>query len=83
MVGLHDDALKIRPQAQPIDGKANEALIRYLADRPGVLKSAVTNVHGQAGRRKILEVRGALTTEMAEEILRPSDSRESGARPLS
>lgn len=56
ITGVLDDALKIRLQAQPIEGKANEALIRYLADRLGVPKSAVTITHGHTNKRKIIEV---------------------------
>jgi len=56
IIGLLDDVLKIRLQAQPIEGKANEALIRYLAEMLGVSKSAVTVTHGQTSRRKIVEV---------------------------
>lgn len=54
--GVLDDALKIRLQAQPIEGKANEALIRYLADRLGVPKSAVSITHGHTSKRKIVEI---------------------------
>ncbi|HZW13518.1 MAG TPA: DUF167 domain-containing protein [Noviherbaspirillum sp.] len=56
VTGVLDDALKIRLQAQPIEGKANEALIRYLADMLDVPKSAVTITHGHTNKRKIIEV---------------------------
>ena len=54
--GIQDDALKIRLQAQPIEGKANDALIRYLAKVLNVRRSAVTIVHGHAARRKIIDI---------------------------
>ena len=41
--GLHGDALKIRLAAPPVDGKANEALIKFVADTLGLPKSAVTS----------------------------------------
>lgn len=58
IAGLHGDALKLRLAAPPVDGKANEALIRYLADRLGIPKSAIALRSGQTSRRKILEVTG-------------------------
>ena len=56
VVGLHGDALKIRLAAQPVDGKANAALIEFVAERLGLPKSAARLVSGQTSRRKILEV---------------------------
>ena len=54
--GLHGDALKIRLAAPPVDGKANEALVRFIADTFDLPKSAVTLKSGQTSRRKVLEV---------------------------
>ena len=56
IIGLHGDALKIRLAAPPIDGKANAALIEFLAARLGLNKSAVSLKSGQTSRRKVLEV---------------------------
>jgi uncharacterized protein (TIGR00251 family) len=69
VVGVHDDALKIRLQAQPIEGKANEALIRYVADVLDLPKSAVVISHGHTSKKKILEViSGNLDVEGAMQI---------------
>lgn len=65
VIGVLDDALKLKLQAQPIEGKANEALIRYLADRLGVPKSAVTLTHGHTNKRKLLEIAAARLTPEA------------------
>lgn len=62
VIGVHDDALKLRLRAQPIEGKANEALTRYLADRLDVPKSAVTITHGHTNKRKIIEISTATLT---------------------
>lgn len=59
VAGEHGDALKIRLAAPPVDGKANAALIAFVADRLGVAKSAVTLKSGQTSRRKVLEVSAA------------------------
>ena len=57
--GLHGEALKIRLAAPPVDGKANEALLRYVAERLSLPKSAVTLKSGQTSRHKVLELSGA------------------------
>ncbi len=59
VAGLYGDALKIRLAAPPVDGKANAALIGFVAERLGLAKSAVTLKSGQTSRRKVLEVSAA------------------------
>ncbi len=59
------EALKIRLQAPPVDGKANAALIGFLADVLGVPGRAVTILSGETGRLKRVRVVG-LTTVQAE-----------------
>lgn len=54
--GLHGDALKIRLAAPPVDGKANAALLAFVANRLGLSKSAVSLKSGQTSRRKVVEV---------------------------
>lgn len=56
VVGLHGDALKIRLAAPPVDGKANEALLRFVAETLGIPRSAVELKSGQTSRRKVLAV---------------------------
>ena len=56
--GLHGDALKIRLAAPPVDGKANEALIKFVAETLKLPKSAVNLKSGQTSRRKVLEITG-------------------------
>lgn len=56
VAGIHGDALKIRLAAPPVDGKANAALIEFVADRLGLAKSAVALKSGQTSRRKVLEI---------------------------
>ena len=56
--GLHGDALKIRLAAPPVDGKANDALIKFVAETLKLPKSAVNLKSGQTSRRKVLEVCG-------------------------
>ena len=58
LAGRHGDALKIRLAAPPVDGKANEALLRFVAATLDLPKAAVTLKSGQTSRRKVLELRG-------------------------
>lgn len=72
VIGVLDDALKLKLQAQPVEGKANEALVRYLADVLSVPKSAVTITHGQTSKRKLIEVKSdSLTAQAVEQLLLP------------
>jgi uncharacterized protein len=64
VVGVLDDALKIKLAAQPIEGKANEALVKWLAGALGVSRSAVTLTHGQTNKKKLLEVAGVTVEEV-------------------
>lgn len=56
VAGSLGHVLKIRLHAAPIEGKANEALIRYIADVLDVQKSAVHITHGHTSKRKIIEI---------------------------
>jgi hypothetical protein len=57
-VGLHGERLKVRIAAPPVDGRANEALVAWLAATLGVPRSAITLLAGQSGREKLVEVKG-------------------------
>lgn len=54
--GLHDGALRVRLAAQPVDGKANQALVDWLAAELGCSKRAVELLRGQTSRRKQLRI---------------------------
>jgi len=57
IVGLHDDRLKVRITAPPVEGKANRHLVAFLARAFGVSRSAVSIVEGDSGRRKVVSIR--------------------------
>lgn len=59
VAGLHGDALKLRLAAPPVDGKANAALLAFVAEALGLPKSAVTLKSGQTSRQKVVAVSGA------------------------
>lgn len=56
--GLHGDALKIAVQEVAQDGKANRAIVDFVADALGLARQQVTLASGQASRRKRLFVEG-------------------------
>ena len=64
-----DGALKIRLRAAPVDGKANEALECFIADRLGVARRAVRIIHGHTSRQKLLEIEADLGGEEARRRL--------------
>lgn len=73
VIGILEDVLKIRLQAQPIEGKANEALVRFIAESLDVPRSAVVITHGLTSKRKLLEVSARhLTAEVVMQMLTPS-----------
>jgi uncharacterized protein (TIGR00251 family) len=67
IVGQHGAALKVRLQAPPVDGAANDALVRLLAESLGVSQRSVRVVAGATSRAKTVEVDG--TTEDAVRAL--------------
>ena len=69
ITGIHGDALKIRLTAPPVEGRANEALIAFLAKRLGVRKSQVEIVAGATSRRKAIRVMGVSLQEVEERLL--------------
>lgn len=56
--GMHGDALKIAISEPPLDGKANEAIVRFVADGLGLKTGDVELVAGQASRRKRVFLHG-------------------------
>ena len=59
VAGLHGEALKIRIAAPPVEGKANQALIAFVAGALGLPKRAVSIVKGESSREKLLLVADA------------------------
>jgi hypothetical protein len=64
IVGAHDGALKIRLAAPPVEGAANEELIKTLAKYFDVNKSAVEIVSGAAAKTKQIRIAGASSEKL-------------------
>lgn len=58
VVGEYGDQLRIRLQAPPVDGKANAALVAFVAGQLGVPRSAVSVVRGSTSRSKVVRIEG-------------------------
>ena len=68
IAGVHGGSLKIRLAAPPVDGEANDELVRYLAKTLGVPKRSVTIVSGATGRRKRVRVAGVGAAFVTEQL---------------
>ena len=56
IAGKHGEAIKIRVAAPPLDSRANQLLIDFIAERLGVPSSRVSLRRGAKSRRKLIEV---------------------------
>ena len=56
--GIFNDALKIDLQAPPVDGKANAALLKFLADLLGISRAAIELKSGECSRDKTVKISG-------------------------
>jgi uncharacterized protein (TIGR00251 family) len=69
VAGERGGAVLIRVSAPPVDGKANEAVCRLIAQRAGVPRSAVAIVRGQSGRDKRVRVDGMSAAQLRAALL--------------
>ena len=66
VVGRHGDAIKVRVKAPPVDGAANEELIRFLAKRLRVPRESIELVSGSSSRHKQIVIEGVTSTKIIE-----------------
>lgn len=64
VAGLSGDAVRIRLTAPPLENRANDALVRFLAAALGVPRARVGIVAGGRGRRKVVRVEGLSREEL-------------------
>ena len=65
VTGVHADAVKIALTAPPVDGKANEAVIAFLADALHLPRARVALVAGATSRAKMVRITGKSAAEVA------------------
>jgi uncharacterized protein (TIGR00251 family) len=58
VVGLHGERLKVRIAAPALEGRANEALVAFIAGRLGIARSRVAVAKGAGARDKVLAIAG-------------------------
>lgn len=63
IVGAAYGALKVKLAAPPVEGAANEALVKFLAERLGVRAAQVEIVSGHTAREKVVRVTGVSADE--------------------
>jgi uncharacterized protein len=71
IVGRHGEGWKVRVTAAPEDGKANEAVLRLLAERVGVPRVNLKLVSGPSSRDKIVELTGVDAAEAERRLGQP------------
>ena len=64
VVGPHGDALKIRLAAPPVDGKANAALVAFLAAKVSLGRTAVEVISGATSRAKRVRIAGIVPADV-------------------
>ncbi len=70
VAGAHGEALKIRLGAPPVDGKANDCLIAFLAERLGLPKSRVILESGLSSRSKRVRATGIAADAVVAKLAR-------------
>jgi uncharacterized protein (TIGR00251 family) len=63
VAGWHGDALKVKVHAPALEGRANEELCEFLADRLGLARRAVTVAQGLKSPRKLVRLAGLTLDE--------------------
>jgi uncharacterized protein (TIGR00251 family) len=68
IIGKENDGIKIKLTAPPVDGRANKALVQFLANKLGVPKQDIEIVSGERSRKKSIRING-ISTEKVKGIL--------------
>ena len=68
ITGVVGDALKLALTAPPVEGRANEAVIAYLAEFLNVARSSVTIAAGESSRQKLIRVAGLSVAQVEAKL---------------
>jgi uncharacterized protein len=68
ITGVVGDALKLSLTAPPVEGRANQACVEFLANLLEVPRSSITITSGETNRRKTAQVKGLSAKEVRERL---------------
>lgn len=69
LAGWLGDALKVKVHAPALEGRANDALLEFLADKLGVHRRDVTLVRGDKSRHKVVRIAGLTLAEVKNRLV--------------
>jgi len=73
VAGVEGGVLKIKIQAPPVEGAANEAVIKFLSGLFHQPKSSILVIKGQQSRHKVIRIKGAQVKEILESLAKYQD----------
>lgn len=68
ILGMHDTSLKIALVAPPVDGAANDALLRFLADKLDIPRSDLSIASGEHARNKTIRIPNITASDAASRL---------------
>ncbi|MGH9239806.1 MAG: DUF167 domain-containing protein [Vicinamibacterales bacterium] len=83
IAGIRDDAVLVRLKAPPVEGAANDELIRFLADLLGVPQRNIEIVSGERSRGKRVRISGRTAADVERILSNPAEAGLHGSGELS
>jgi hypothetical protein len=71
VLGEYGEAVKVKVAAPAVEGKANEALLEFLAEKLGIHRRDIALISGEKSRDKIVEMAGLDSAEARSRLLLP------------
>jgi uncharacterized protein len=72
VVGQHGEAIKIKQRAPAVEGKANAALRRFLAEKLSIPQRAIVLDHGETSRDKVIRIDGLGEADIRRRLIEPN-----------
>ena len=80
VVGEHGDAIKIKLRAPPVEGRANAALRRFLAEQLEIPPRAIALERGERSRDKVIRIDGLREEDVRRDLLDRNANRSTAIR---